>query len=134
MPPPTLDTMKKKFLASVVLAAASTATILGTGPATADNVQQIYFAHGSDNGYIGGRLTGYSKDTYRVDAKGGQVMRVEAYPTWADVTVTVTGPTGTLSNQNQQTWVSLPTNGSYQIVVSSPHHSTVDYGIGVKIN
>ncbi|MFF2551269.1 hypothetical protein ACFVUS_09710 [Nocardia sp. NPDC058058] len=126
--------MKKKLLATAVLAAASTATILGSGTASADNVHQIYFAYGTDNGYVSGRLTGFSHDTYQVDARGGQVMIVDANPNWSDVVVTVTGPTGTLSYQNQWTRVVLPVNGSYQLTVTSPHHNTIDYGMSVKID
>ncbi|MGW5109231.1 hypothetical protein [Nocardia sp. NPDC004123] len=126
--------MKKKFLAATVLAAASTATILGAGPASADDVHQIYFAYGADNGYVSGRLTGFGHDTYQVDAHGGQVMVVDATPYWSDATVTITGPTGTLSYQHQWTSVTLPVNGSYRLTVSSPSHSTVDYGLSVKID
>ncbi|MGV9666056.1 hypothetical protein ACWDUL_06365 [Nocardia niigatensis] len=126
--------MKEKFLAAAVLAAASTATILGAGPASADDVHQIYFAYNTDNGYVSGRLTGFSHDTYQVDARGGQVMIVEASPNWSDATVTVTGPTGTLSYQHQWTRVVLPVNGSYRLTISSPSHATIDYGMSVKID
>ncbi|WP_460717201.1 hypothetical protein [Nocardia heshunensis] len=126
--------MNKKFLAAAVLAAASTATILGTGPASADDVHQIYFAYNTDNGYVSGHLQGFSHDTYQVDARGGQVMIVDAGPDWSDTVVTITGPTGTLSYEHQWSRVVLPCDGSYQLRVSSPHHNTTDYGMSVKID
>ncbi|MGW4247149.1 hypothetical protein [Nocardia sp. NPDC004722] len=126
--------MQKKFLAATVLAAASAATILGAGSASADDVHQIYFAYNTDNGYVSGHLQGFSHDTYQVDARGGQVMIVDAGPNWSDTVVTITGPTGTLSYERQWSRVVLPYNGSYQLRVSSPSHQTVDYGLSVKID
>ncbi|AYF72892.1 hypothetical protein D7D52_02320 [Nocardia yunnanensis] len=126
--------MKKKFLAAAALAAASTATILGAGPASAADAQHIYFAYGTDNGYVSGRLIGFSHDSYVLDAHGGQVMIVDANPNWSDVTVTVSGPTGVLSYQHQWRRVVLPANGSYRLEVSSPSHQTIDYGLSVKID
>ncbi|MEC3916932.1 hypothetical protein [Nocardia sp. CDC160] len=126
--------MQKKFLAAAILAAASTATILGTGPASADDVHQIYFAYGTDHGYVNGHIQGFGHETYQVDARGGQVMIVEASPNWSDAVVTVTGPTGTLVWQRQWSRVVLPVNGSYQLKVTSPSHATIDYGMSVQID
>ncbi|APA95746.1 hypothetical protein [Nocardia seriolae] len=125
--------MTKKFLAAALLAAASTATILGSGTASADD-NHIYFAYGTDNGHVDGRLIGFSHDTWKLDARGGQVMIVDANPNWSDVVVTITGPTGTLSYQRQWSRVTLPVTGTYELTVTSPHHNTIDYGMNVKID
>ncbi|MEU1208159.1 hypothetical protein [Nocardia sp. NPDC005825] len=126
--------MKKKFIASAVLAAASAATILGTGSASADETRQIHFAYGTDNGFVSGHLQGFDSDHYKLDARGGQTMIVSAAPYWSDVVVTVKGPTGTLTSGQQWAKFTLPVNGSYELVVTSPQHRTLDYGLGVKID
>lgn len=131
----TIDGMNKKFLAAAVVAAATTtATVLGTGSAAADSARQIHFAKNTDNAFVSGHLQGWSTDTYRLDARGGQSMVISAAPYWSDTVVTIKGPTGTLANQQQWARVTLPVNGSYELVVTSAGHNTLDYGLGVKIN
>ncbi|GAB3209643.1 hypothetical protein GCM10027262_31750 [Nocardia tengchongensis] len=133
--PPTINGMNKKFFAATVLAAATTAaTVLGAGSAAADSARQIHFAYGTDNAFVSGHIQGFGSDTYRLDARGGQTMIISAAPYWSDTVVTIKGPTGTLANQQQWARVTLPVNGSYELVVTSPGHNTLDYGLGVKID